>query len=126
MYDEAISVTLETAKNLGIKGINEFIGLNANDLSFSTRNVQDGKLKKYQIVEASQETLEKLLSGKIRKKPQLDIFKELTEKQDGDVYRKAGNQPYKSSLKYKILLRREYDEKIADDVFIVETIFIKN
>ena len=126
MVDEAISVTLETAKNLGIKGINEFIGINANDLSFSTGNVQDSKLKKYQIVEASQETLEKLLSGKIRKKPQLDIFKELTEKQDGDVYKKAGDQPYRSSLKYSIFLRREYDEKIADDVFIVETIFIKN
>lgn len=126
MVDEAISVTLETAKNLGIKGINEFIGLNANDLSFSTGNIQDSKLKKYQVVEASQETLEKLLSGKIRKKPQLDIFKELTEKQDGDVYRKAGDQPYRSSLKYSILIRREYDEKIADDVFIVETIFIKN
>ena len=126
MVDEAISVTLETAKNLGIKGITEFINLNANDLSFSTGNIQDSKLKKYQIVEASQETLEKLLSGKIRKKPQLDIFKELTEKQDGDVYKKAGDQPYRSSLKYSIFLRREYDEKIADDVFIVETIFIKN
>ncbi len=125
MTDEAISVTLETAKNLGIKGINEFIGLNANDLSFSTGNVQDSKLKKYQIVEASQETLEKLLSGKIRKKPQLDSFKELTEKQDGEIYRKAGNQPYKSSLKYSILLRSEYDEKIADYVFIVVTIFLK-
>ena len=95
-------------------------------MSFSTGNIQDSKLKKYQIVEASQETLEKLLSGKIRKKPQLDIFKELTEKQDGDVYKKAGDQPYRSSLKYSIFLRREYDEKIADDVFIVETIFIKN
>lgn len=117
---------METAKNLEIKGINEFIGLNANDLSFSTGNVQDNKLKKYQIIEASQETLEKLLSGKIRKKPQLDRFKELTDKQDGEIYRKAGNQPYKSSLKYSILLRSEYDEKIADYVFIVETIFIKN
>ena len=126
MYDEAISVTLETAKNLGIKGINEFIGLNANDLSFSTGNVQDNKLKKYQIIEASQETLEKLLSGKIRKRDELENLEKATNKQDGDVYRKAGNQPYKSSLKYKILLRREYDEKIADDVFIVETIFIKN
>lgn len=126
MTDEAISVTLETAKNLGIKGINEFIDLNANDLSFSTGNIQDSKLNKYQTIDASQETLEKLLSGKIRRKLQLDKLKELTEKQDGDVYRKAGNLPYKSSLKYKILLRREYDEKIADDVFIVETIFIKN
>ena len=126
MVNEEISVTLETAKNLGIKGINEFISLNANDLSFSTGNVQDNKLKKYQIIEASQETLEKLLSGKIRKRDELENLEKATNKQDGDVYRKAGNQPYKSSLKYKILLRREYDEKIADDVFIVETIFIKN
>ena len=126
MVNEEISVTLETAKNLGIKGINEFISLNANDLSFSTGNVQDSKLKKYQTIEASQETLEKLLSGKIRKRDELENLEKATNKQDGDVYRKAGNQPYKSSLKYKILLRREYDEKIADDVFIVETIFIKN
>ena len=56
----------------------------------------------------------------------MENLEKATNKQDGDVYRKAGNQPYKSSLKYKILLRREYDEKIADDVFIVETIFIKN
>ena len=117
---------METAKNLEIKGINEFIGLNANDLSFSTGNIQDSKLKKYQIVEASQETLEKLLSGKIRKRDELENLEKATNKQDGEIYRKAGNQPYKSSLKYKILLRREYDEKIADDVFIVETIFIKN
>ena len=126
MTDEAISVTLETAKNLGIKGIKEFISLNANDLSFSTGNVQDSKLKKYQIVEASQETLEKLLSGKIRKRDELENLEKATNKQDGDVYRKAGNQTYKSSLKYSILLRSEYDENIADDVFIVETIFIKN
>jgi len=117
---------LETAKNLEIKGINEFIGLNANDLSFSTGNVKDNKVKKYQIVEASQETLEKLLSGKIRKRDELENLEKATNKQDGEIYRKAGNQPYKSSLKYSILLRSEYDEKIADYVFIVETIFIKN
>ena len=110
------------------KGADQFTAnsLNANDLSFSTGNVKDNKLKKYQIIEASQETLEKLLSGKIRKMDELENLEKATNKQDGDVYRKAGNQPYKSSLKYQILLRREYDEKIADDVFIVETIFIKN
>ena len=95
-------------------------------MSFSTGNVQNSKLKKYQIIEASQETLEKLLSGKIRKRDELENLEKATNKQDGDVYRKAGNQPYKSSLKYSILLRSEYDEKIADYVFIVETIFIKN
>ncbi len=95
-------------------------------MSFSTGNVQDSKLKKYPTIEASQETLEKLLSGKIRKEQRLKDLEESTHKQDGDVYRKAGNQPFRSSLKYSILLRREYDEKIADDVFIVETIFIKN
>ena len=95
-------------------------------MSFSTGNVQDSKLKKYQIIEASQETLEKLLSGKIRKRDELENLEKATNKQDGEIYRKAGNQPYKSSLKYSILLRSEYDEKIADYVFIVETIFIKN
>ncbi len=125
MTDEAISTTLEMAKNLGIKGINEFIGLNANDMSFSTGNVKDSKLKKYQIIETSQETLEKLLSGKIRKRDELENLEKATQKQDGDVYRKAGNQPYRSSLKYSILLKSEYDEKISDYVFIVETIFIK-
>lgn len=125
MYDEAISVTLETAKNLGIKGINEFIGLNANDLSFSTRNVQDGKLKKYDTIDMSQSTLKKLLSGKIRNLKQIQNFNEMDRKNDEQVYREAGNQPYKSSTKYKILYRNDYDEKISDDIQIIETIFIK-
>lgn len=126
MVDEAISVTLETAKNFGIKGINEFLNLNANDLSFSTGNVQDSKLKKYQIIEASQETIEKLLSGKIRKRDKLENLERATQKQDDEVYRKAEKRPFKSTLKYSILLRSQYDEKIVDYVFIVETIFIKN
>ena len=126
MVDEAISTTLETAKNLGTKGINEFIDLNANDLSFSTGNLRDNKVKKYRLIDASQETLEKLLSGKIRKEQHLRDLEESTEKQDGEIYRKAGDKPFKSSLKYKIFLRTEYDEKISDNVFIVETIFIKN
>ena len=125
MYDEAISVTLETAKNLGIKGINEFIGLNANDLSFSTRNVQDGKLKKYDTIDMSQSTLKKLLSGKIRNLKQIQNFNEMDRKNDEQIYREAGNQPYKSSTKYKILYRNDYDEKISDDIQIIETIFIK-
>ena len=98
---------METAKNLEIKGINEFIGLNANDLSFSTGNVKDNKVKKYQIVEASQETLEKLLSGKIRKRDELENLEKATNKQDGDVYRKAVNHLYNSSLIYIILLIRK-------------------
>ena len=124
MYDEAISVTLETAKNLGIKGINEFIGLNANDLSFSTRNVQDGKLKKYDTIDMSQSTLKKLLSGKIRNLKQIQNFNEMDRKNDEQIYREAGNQPYKSSMKYKILYRNDYDEKISDDIQIIETISI--
>lgn len=114
MWGEAVEHTLEKAKDLGTKGVKEFINLNAN------------ADKKYTTIEASQDTLEKLLSGKIRKKLQLDNLKELTEKQDSEEYRKYGNQPYKCSLKYIILLRREYDEKMADDIFIIETIFIKN
>ena len=125
MYAEAISVTLETAKNLGIKGINEFIGLNANDLSFSTRNVQDGKLKKYDTIDMSQSTLKKLLSGKIRNLKQIQNFNEMDRKNDEQIYREAGSQPYKSSMKYKILYRNDYDEKISDYIQIIETIFIK-
>ena len=132
MTDEIITTTVETAKSLGIKGIEELVGsktgtvgVGANDLSLSTGNVKDNKLKKYQIIEASQETLEKLLSGKIRKRDELENLEKSTNKQDGDVYRKAGNQPYKSSTKYKILYRNDYDEKISDDIQIIETIFIK-
>ena len=108
-----------------IKGINEFIGLNANDLSFSTRNVQDGKLKKYDTIDMSQSTLKKLLSGKIRNLKQIQNFNEMDRKNDEQIYREAGNQPYKSSMKYKILYRNDYDEKISDDIQIIETIFIK-
>ena len=126
MTDEAVEATLEAAKGLRIKEIEAFINLNANDLSFSTGNIKDLKMKKYQMVDASQETLEKLLSGKIREKAQLDRLKELNEKKDGEIYRQSENQSYKSSLKYKILHRREYDERIADDIFIIETIFLKN
>ena len=94
-------------------------------MSFSTGNVKDNKLKKYQIIEASQETLEKLLSGKIRNLKQIQNFNEMDRKNDEQVYREAGNQPYKSSTKYKILYRNDYDEKISDDIQIIETIFIK-
>ena len=124
MYDEAISVTLETAKNLGIKGINEFIGLNANDLSFSTRNVQDGKLKKYDTIDMSQSTLKKLLSGKIRNLKQIQNFNEMDRKNDEQIYRESGNKPFKSSVKYKIFYKNKYDKKINDYVQIIETIFL--
>lgn len=49
----------------------------------------------------------------------------MDRKNDEQVYREAGNQPYKSSTKYKILYRNDYDEKISDDIQIIETIFIK-
>lgn len=114
MWDEAVEAVLEKAKDLGVKGVKEFVLLNANSD------------KQYETIEASQDTLEKLLSGKIRKRDKLENLEIATQKQDGEVYRKAGNQPYKSSLNYIILLRQEYDEKIADDIFIIETIFIKN
>ena len=39
-------------------------------------------MKKYQIVEASQETLEKLLSGKIRKRDELENLEKATNKHD--------------------------------------------
>lgn len=86
MVDEAISVTLETAKNLGIKGINEFIDLNANDLSFSTGNVQDSKLKKYDILAISQEILDKILAGKIRRYEQLTKEIDLQAQSDRDKW----------------------------------------
>lgn len=43
-------------------------------------------------------TLEKLLSGKIRKRDKLENLEIVTQKQDGEVYRKAGNQ-HKDSIK---------------------------
>ncbi|MDR2235544.1 MAG: hypothetical protein LBE92_05435 [Chryseobacterium sp.] len=113
MWDEAVEHTLGKAKDLGVRGIQEFVLLNANSD------------KKYRIIEASQDTIEKLLSGKIRKRDQLENLEKATQKQDDEVYRKAGNQPYKSSLNYIMLVRREYDEKMTDDIFIIETIFIK-
>lgn len=126
MTDEAVQATLETAKSLGIAGVQEFLTLNANDKSFSSSNIKDVGLKVYQTIDISQDTLEKLLSGKIRKVKQLKDLKELTEKQDGEKYRKAEDQPFKSSLNYQVFLRSEYDEKISNDIFIVETIFVKN
>ena len=62
MWDEAVEHTLEKAKDLGTKGVKEFINLNAN------------ADKKYTTIEASQDTLEKLLSGKIRKNAEGHIF----------------------------------------------------
>ncbi|ANF49893.1 hypothetical protein A0O34_04830 [Chryseobacterium glaciei] len=125
MTDEAIAKTLDTAKNLGIRGIEEFIGLNANDLSFSTGNVQDNKVKKYEVINVSQDILEKLLSGKIRKYEQLNKAVVLQEKSDRNEWTKAQTKPYISSNKYLILYRWEDDEKINDRVAIIETIFIK-
>jgi|UPI0006480DBF hypothetical protein len=125
MVDEAISVTLETAKNLGIKGIKEFISLNANDLSFSTGNVQDSKLKKYQTIDVSQTILEDILTGKIRKIETLRNRVENQNKIDRDNVLNGKTQVYTSSLKYLVLYRRENDDKINDFVNIIETIFLK-
>ena len=132
MTDEIITTTVETAKSLGIKGIEELVGsktgtvgVGANDLSLSTGNVKDIGYKKYETIDISQSTLEKLLSGKIRNLKQIQNFNEMDRKNDEQVYREAGNQPYKSSTKYKILYRNDYDEKISDDIQIIETIFIK-
>ena len=125
MTDEAISVTLETAKNLGIKGINEFISLNANDLSFSTGNVKDNKLKKYQTIDVSQTILEDILTGKIRKIETLRNCVENQNKIDRDNVLNGKTQVYTSSLKYLVLYRRENDDRINDFVNIIETIFLK-
>lgn len=73
----------------------------------------------------SQETLEKLLSGKIRKMRQIENLKEEERKADEKEYRERANKPFQSSSKYKILYRAEFDERINDFINVVETIFIK-
>ena len=116
---------METAKNLEIKGINEFIGLNANDLSLSTGNVKDNKLKKYQTIDVSQTILEDILTGKIRKIETLRNCVENQNKIDRDNVLNGKTQVYTSSLKYLVLYRRENDDRINDFVNIIETIFLK-
>ncbi len=93
-------------------------------MSFSTGNVQDSKLKKYETIDVSQSTLEKLLSGKIRKKEQIENLNEIDRKNDEKIYRESGNKPFKSSVKYKIFYKNKYDKKINDYVQIIETIFL--
>lgn len=58
--------TLETAKNFGIKGVEEFLRVGGSDLNLSPSKIKDVGLKKSETVNVSQETLEKLLLGKIR------------------------------------------------------------
>ena len=94
-----IEEVLENAKASGIKGITEFLTLNANDLSFSTGNINDSKLKKYEIIRVSQKILNKILSGRIRKYEQLIKQIDLQEKADRMEWIKAKTKPYISSEK---------------------------
>ena len=125
MVSEVVDNTLETTKNLGIKGVDEFLRVGGSDLNLSTAKIKDVGLKKYETIDVSQETLENLLTGKLRKEKQLRDSTKKTEKLDSDNYRKAGDQVFKSSLKYKILLDIEYDNRISDYIYIVNSIFIK-
>ena len=132
MTDEIITTTVETAKSLGIKGIEELVGsktgtvgVGANDLSLSTGNVKDNKLKKYQTIDVSQTILEDILTGKIRKIETLRNCVENQNKIDRDNVLNGKTQVYTSSLKYLVLYRRENDDRINDFVNIIETIFLK-
>lgn len=125
MVSEVVDNTLETAKNLGIKGIEEFLRVGGSDLNLSTAKIKDVGLKKYSTIDVSQDTLEKLLSGKIRKMRQIENLKEEERKLDEKEYREKLNQPFQSSSKYKLLYRAENDERINDFINVVETIFIK-
>lgn len=125
MVSEVVDNTLETAKNLGINGVDEFLRVGGSDLNLSTAKIKDVGLKKYETIDVSQETLENLLTGKLRKEKQLRDSTKKTEKLDSDNYRKAGDQVFKSSLKYKILLDIEYDYRISDYNYFVNSIFIK-
>lgn len=125
MVTAVVDNTLETAKNLGIKGVEEFLRVGGSDLNLSTAKIKDVGLKKYATIDVSQDTLEKLLSGKIRKMKQIENFKEAERKLNEKEYREKLDQPFQSSSKYKILYRAENDERINDFINVVETIFIK-
>ena len=125
MTDEAVEATLETAKDLGIKGIEEFINLNTNDISLSTGNVIDMGVKKYQTIEVSQDILENLLAGKIRKFEKLQTLSDEQRKIDNHMFYQGINKIHTSSLNYLILYRWEFDERINDYVRIIETVFKK-
>lgn len=125
MTDEAVEATLETAKDMGIKGIEEFIDLNANDLSFSTGNINDSGLKTYVAIDVSQPTLNKILTGKVRKIKQVEDLRELDRKMDEKDYQESQNKPFNSSLKYVVLYKNEYDDRIADYIQIINCILLK-
>ncbi|GEM_PF-4926866 len=93
MTSEAVEEVLENAKALGIKGITEFLTLNANDLSFFTGNINDSKLKKYETIDVSQTALERILSGEVRNLKQVESQNELDRKIDE-----------KSIVKHRLLL----------------------
>ena len=95
-----------------------------NDLSFSTGNVQDSKIKVYEVLDIGQNILEGILSGKIRRLDKLQEEIKIQNKNDEQVYYNS-NQPYKSSSKYMLFYKSKYDERISDNIFVIETIFIK-
>ena len=85
-------------------------------MSFSTGNIQDSKLKKYDILGVGQDILDKILAGKIRRYEQLTKEIDLQARSDRDKWVQAKTKPYISSDKYLILYRWEDDEKIKDRV----------
>lgn len=125
MTDEAVQATLETAKSLGIAGVQEFLTLNANDKSFSSANIKNVGLKTYETIDVSHSTLEKLLSGKIRNLKQLNTEVYKQSKVDMQEY-KNSNKPFHSSAIYHVLYKWEDDDRINDSVVIINTIFIND
>ncbi|SIT21009.1 hypothetical protein SAMN05421786_10938 [Chryseobacterium ureilyticum] len=115
-----MEAVLEKAKDLGVKGAKEFVTLNANNVSFSGGD-QGGV---YKTLDISQSILENILLGKIRRLDNLQKKIEDQNRIDDQTYMKS-NQSYKSSLNYMLLYKSQYDEKIGDDIYIIETIFIK-
>ena len=86
--------------------------------------MQDSKSKVYEVLDVSQNVLENILNGKIRRLDTLQKEVMNQNKNDEKAYYNS-NQPYKSSSKYMIFYKSKYDERISDNIFIIETIFIK-
>ena len=118
MTEEAIQATLEAAKDLGVKGVEEFIRLNANDLSFTTGDIKDARIKRFASAEISLQTLHKILQGKVR-----NINAIQTSERE---LRLANINDYVASSKYLILYEWVNDDKINDYVTIINSIFVLN
>ena len=123
MENEMVDSLLEQAKDKGVAGIKNFIGIPANVTDYNNPYKSDDDDKIYDFIEITQETYNKLMMGEF--KTILDLQKsEYNEENIRNQKFHSGEIKILNNVKpFTILYKKEFDTSIKDDIILIETIF---